>query len=229
MAKMPKTRKSSSLTKAQKKQVRKIASQVVDDEIEDKQSIYIVENQQLYHNKTSYFGKILGSSIEQGVEDGDQSSGAAGSSKIRIGDVIRLKNVNIRFWLSNKSDRPNVMYKGVLYWYPTNQVPGDPEVYKTQTNKILDRYNNKNIKVVDTFLVKSTNNYAVDANNHEHSYLATLNKSYKNKKIVFDNNGPITKGWELGFALVTYDAFGTLQTDNIASFAYAIQLTFQDA
>ncbi len=65
MARMPKSRKSTSTTKTQKKQVRKIASQVVDDEIEDKQSITIVENNQLYHNNPSYHGKILGSSIEK--------------------------------------------------------------------------------------------------------------------------------------------------------------------
>lgn len=211
------------------KAVRNIAREVVDDEIEDKQSITIFENIQLNHNKTQYFGKMIGPAIQQGVQDGDQSAAGIGSDKIRIGDRIRLKNVNVRFWLSNKLDRPNVMYKGVLFWYPQGIVPGDAEVYKTQTNKMLDRYNNKVIKVIDTFIVKSTNNYAVDANNHEHSYLATLNKSYKNKKISFDDNGPLVKGWEMGFALVAYDAFGTLQTDNIASFAYATQLTFQDA
>lgn len=221
--------KSKSLSKSQMKAVRKIALKVVDEEIEDKQSITIIENNQLYHNKTAFFGKMIGPAIQQGINDGDQSTTGIGKDTIRIGDTIRLKNVNVRFWLSNKLDRPNVMYKGVLYWYPQGVIPGDPEVYKTQTNKMLDRYNNKVIKVIDTFIVKSTNNYAVDANNHEHSYLATLNKSYKNKKIVFDNNGPQVKGWEMGFALVAYDAYGTLQTDNIASFAYATQITFQDA
>jgi len=121
------------------------------------------------------------------------------------------------------------MYKGILYWYPVGIAPSDTLIYKTQSNKMLDRYNDKNIKVIDTFMVKSTNNYAVDANNHEHSYLATLNKSYKSKKIVYDNNGLQPKGWDLGFALVCYDAYGTLQTDNIASFAVNVQITFQDA
>lgn len=121
------------------------------------------------------------------------------------------------------------MYKGILYWYPVGLIPNDQRVFKTQTNKMLDRYNDKVIKIIDTFIVKSTNNYAVDANNHEHSYLATLNKSYKNKLISYDNNGKITKGWELGFAVVCYDAYGTLQTDNIASLAYQSLLTFEDA
>jgi len=225
-------RKNSSLTKKQKMEVRKIASRVVDEEVEDKQFVYIEENYQLYHNKPAYVAKILGD-IEQGTADGDQNTSSSnpvsGSKTIRIGDDIRLKNINVRFWLSNKLDRPNVMYKGVLFWYSQGQVPGDTLVYKTQSNKMLDRYNNKQIKIIDTFIVKSTNNYAVDANNHEHSYLATLNKSYKGKLINYDVNGPVTKGWELGFAVVCYDAYGTLQTDNIASLAYSSEITFQDA
>ncbi|AXH74628.1 MAG: putative capsid protein [Circoviridae sp.] len=228
---MPRTGKRSktSLSRSQKMEVRKIAERVVDEEIEDKSTVKTDENVQLFHNKVLYEGKLIGTQIAQGVQDGDQSSGGTGLTTIRVGDQISLKNVNIRFWLSNKDDRPNVMYKGVLFWYPVGVAPSDTTVYKTQTNKMLDRYNNKVIRIIDQFIVKSTNNYAVDANNHEHSYLATLNKSYKNKKITFDNNGQVPKGSELGFALVGYDAYGTLQTDNIASCAINVQITFQDA
>ena len=228
---MPRTGKRSktALSRSQKMEVRKIAEQVVDEEIEDKSSVRTDENVQLFHNKPLYTGKLIGSQIRQGVQDGDQSATGTGLLTIRVGDQISLKNVNIRFWLSNKDDRPNVMYKGVLFWYPTAGALTDQTVYKTQSNKMLDRYNNKVIRIIDQFIVKSTNNYAVDANNHEHSYLATLNKSYKNKKITFDDNDAVVKGWELGFALVCYDAFGTLQTDNIASVAYNVAITYQDA
>lgn len=221
--------KKSALTKVQKKEVRKIATKMMDAQEEDKSYVYTDENQQLEHNIPTFIYNFLGD-IKQGVETGDQSTlGTGAFDTIRIGDRIRLKNINIRFWLSNKLDRPNVMYKGVLFWYPVGLSPNNARVYKTQSNKMLDRYNTKVIKVIDSFIVKSTNNYAVDANNHEHSYLATLNKSYKNKLIQYDNNGKIPKGWELGFAIVCYDAFGTLQTDNIASFAYQSLITFEDA
>ncbi len=229
---MPRTGKRSktSLSRSQKMEVRKIAAAVVDEEIEDKMTVVTEENVQLFHNKALYEGKLIGSQIAQGVQDGDQSTTTGtGLTTIRVGDQISLKNINIRFWLSNKLDRPNVMYKGVLFWIPVGVAPSDTTVFKTQSNKMLDRYNNKVIRIIDQFIVKSTYNYAVDANNHEHSYLATLNKSYKSKKIQFDNNGQVPKGCELAFSLVCYDAYGTLQTDNIASCAYNVQLTFQDA
>ena len=221
-------RNKKSLSRAERAEVKKIAERLIDEEIEDKCQTGVLENVQLFHNKVYYTGKILGS-LQQGVETGDQSTGGVGSLKVRIGDEVNLKNINIRFWLSNKLDRPNVMYKGILFWYGVGQAPNDALVYQTQTNKMLDRYNDKQIKIIDTFIVKSSNMYLNGTEKFEHSYLATLNKSYKNKKIQYDFNGAVTKGWELGFAVVCYDAFGTLQTDNIASMAYNLQMTFQDA
>lgn len=222
-------RKKSALSKMQKKEVKKIANKLIDEEIEDKSFVYTAENVQLYHNKPVYAAKFLGD-IQQGISDGDtNTTGGTGVKAVRIGDQIRLKNINLRFWLSNKDDRPNCMYKLILYWYPIGIPPSDVLIYKTQSNKMLDRYNTDNIKIIDQKMVFSTNNYAVDANNHEKSYLCTLNKSFKSKRIQYDNNGQQPKGWDIGFAIVVYDAYGTLQTDNIASFAYQSLLTFQDA
>ena len=214
----------STLSSKQKKEVRKIASQVVDAEIEDKRSVNIAENVQLFHNQPLYVSGLL-SAIQQGPTDGTNNS----SRDNRIGDRISLKNINVRFWLSNKLDRPNVMYKGVLYWYPVGVTPADAVVYFTQTNKMLDRYNFKKIQVIDQFILKSTQMYLNGTEKFEHSYLATLNKSYKSKKVEYATNSTTPGKMRLGFALVCYDAFGTLQTDNIASCAYNIQLTFQDA
>lgn len=226
MPQRDKRMKNKALSRSQKKAVRKIVDKVIDLNIEDKRKVYLNENLQLDHNKPVYIGKFL-SDLAQGVNTGTD----AVKQTVRIGDRIKLKNFNLRFWLSNKLDRPNVMYKGVLFWYPVDvgSAITDQDVYFTQQNKMLDRYNDKRIKIIDTFIVKSTNNYAVDANNHEHSYLATLNKSWKNKFIQFETNSPKAKGWELGFSLVAYDAYGTLQTDNIASYALNTQLTFEDA
>lgn len=216
------SRRPRGLTKTQASSVKKIARAQTLALSETINKVDIVENIQLFHNKPLYVGGLLATS--QGVADDNTQS----SKDVRKGDEILLKNMNIRFWLSNKLDRPNVMYKGVLFWYKANTPLSDPIVYFTQTNKMLDRYNTETIRVIDQFILNSTNNYAVDANNHEHSYLATLNKSYKSKRIKYEENTPVTKGWDMGFALVCYDAFGTLQTDNIASVAYNTKLSFKD-
>jgi len=224
-----KNRKSTknSLSRNQKKEINKIVNRKIDSSNEDKTLVYLAENKQLIHNKPYYIGNFL-SDIQQGTQ-----TGADGATKTcRVGDRIRLKNINMRFWISNKWDRPNVMYKAVLFFYQ-QEISGaitDADVYLTQQNKMLDRYNTKSIKILDTAMVKSTTNYTnTEVGEKEHSYLLTLNKSFKNKYIQFQTNSKMTKGWELGFALVCYDAFGTLETDNIASFALNSQLSFEDA
>lgn len=230
--------KGTSLSKSQKNAMKKIAEQVFDQESEDKSFVYTHENLQLNHNIPDYVYKFLGD-IQQGVSDGNTGAAGQGSQTIRIGDEIELKNINIRVYLANKLDRPNVIYKGCLFWYPVGVAPTNAMVWCTQSNKLLDRYNRDNIKVIDQFIVKSTNNYAqptyaaiesaVAVLGKEHTYLATLNKSYKNKKIKYDNNGIVPKGWNIGMSIVCYDSYGTLQTDNIASYAYQSLITFQDA
>lgn len=223
----PRKRKSSrALTKAQRKEVNRLVDKAIDEEIEDKSQTYLNENLELYHNLIYPIGNFL-ADIQQGINTGD---GPNTKKTVRIGDQIRFKNINMRFWLSNKWDRPNVMYKGVLFWYPVGATLNNQLIYLTQQNKMLDRYNYKQIKVIDTFMFNSTTNYSyAEVGKKEHSYTATLNKSYKNKKIQYDSNSTVTKGWELGVSIVAYDAYGTLQEDNIASFAINSNITFQDA
>lgn len=217
-------RKFPGLSRNQAKSVRRIARKTALGLTETINAVSVVENKQLFHNKPDYVGKLL--ATKQGLLDDNSST--SGPDAVRKGDEIILKNINIRFWMSNKDDRPNVTYKAVLFWYDVTNPPSDTNVYFTQTNKLLDRYNTENISVIDTFIIKSTNNYAVDANNHEKSYMATLNKSWKVKKIKYDEGATAPKMKDIGFALVAYDAYGTLQTDNIASYAYNAKLSFKD-
>ncbi len=110
MPQRDKRMKNKALSRMQKKAVRKIVDKVIDLNIEDKRKVYLNENNQLYHNKPIYIGKFL-SDLAQGVNTGTDGA----KQTVRIGDRIKLKNFNLRFWLSNKLDRPNVMYKAVLF------------------------------------------------------------------------------------------------------------------
>lgn len=160
----------------------------------------------------------------QGLLDDDDA--ASTTNAVRKGDELILRNINLRFWLSTKKDRPNVIYKAVLFWYDASASPSDAMVYFTQQNKMLDRYNTEQISIIDTFIVNSKSSYATTEN--EHSQLATLNKSWKVKKIKYDEGGQFPKFKDIGLALVAYDAFGTLQSDEIASFALNIKLSYKD-
>lgn len=180
------------------------------------------ENEQLDHNKCFYQPNWL--KCKQGVKDPDDLV----DQLVRVGDEFYLRNINIKYWLSNKLDRPNCMYRCILFWYDSNITLSDAYCFFTQTNKMLDRPNNENISVIDEKYVFSGPMYLNGTEKFEHSYLCTLRGNWKNKKITYDEGGSVPKKRTLGSLVVVYDAYGTLQTDNIASFAYNGTVCIQD-
>ena len=108
------------LTAKQQKGVKKIAKSVAMEIPEKKVFGFREENIDLFHNKALYLSSWL--SCKEGTAD--DNDGAA-NRLIRIGDELYLRNINIRFWLSNKLDRPNVMYKLFLFWYDSKATLSD--------------------------------------------------------------------------------------------------------
>ncbi len=222
LRKVPRRKRNKGLTKTQAQTVKKIAKSVAMSIPERKTFGFQEENIQLFHNKANYLPSWL--RCKQGTADPNNLSGQL----VRIGDEMYLRNVNIRFWLSNKLDRPNVMYKCYLFWYDSGLSLSDALCYFTQTNKMLDRINNENISVIDSKTIFSGPSYENGTEKHEHSYLCTLKGNWKNKKITYDEGGSVPKKRDIGTIVVCYDAYGTLQTDNIASYAYNGNVVIQD-
>ncbi len=215
-----KKKKNKGLTRTQAKTVKKIARTVAMSIPERKTFGFAAENQQLIHNKASYLASWL--KCKQGTEDPNNLA----TQLVRVGDEYYLRNINVRFWLSNKEDRPNVMYKCFLFWYDSSLTLSDALCYFTQTNKMLDRINTENVSVIDSKTVFSGPSYS--GTEREHSYLCTLNGSWKNRKVIYDEGGSVPKKRDIGTIVVAYDAYGTLQSDNIASYAYNGNVTIQD-
>lgn len=205
----------------QAKEVKKIARSVAHSMCEKKHFTWLDENKQLIHNKGDYTENFL--SCKQGVEDNEL--GTSGTQINRIGDEIMLKDITIRLWVSNKADRPNVMYKAFLFWYDPDATLNDGYSFFSAQNKMLDRINTEVLSIVDSKVIFSQNNYSPD---HERSQLCTLKGRWKGKKIKYDEAGTVPKFKTLGMCVVCYDAFGTLQTDNIASYAYNATIGFID-
>lgn len=222
LAKLKRKFKRRGLTRSQAKSVKSIAHSVAHGMCEKKSFTWMDENKQLLHNKGDYVTNFL--SCKQGIEDNED--GTSGSQINRIGDEIVLKNINVRMWLSNKKDRPNVMYKAYLFWYDPDATLSDSYCYFTAQNKMLDRINNEVISVIDSKTLFSGPSYSTTE--QERSQLLTLNGSWKGKKIKYDEGGTVPKFKTLGLCVVCYDAFGTLQTDNIASYAYNASIRFID-
>lgn len=147
---LPKNRKRlrvKGLSKNQVKSVKKIAKKVAMGIPEVKVFGFLDENRQLLHNKTDYLGNFL--ECKQGTADPNDIQGSS-NRLVRLGDEFYLKSINIRLWLSNKKDRPNVMYKCYLFWYDAEATLSDALCYFTQQNKMLDRINNEQISIIDS-------------------------------------------------------------------------------
>lgn len=204
------------------KTIKKIARDVAMTIPEIKHFGFIDENIQLIHNKVNYLDNFL--KCKQGIQDPDNPP--ADGQLARIGDELYLRSINIKLWLSNKADRPNCMYRVILFWYDTAETLNDALCFFTQQNKMLDRPNNENISIIDDQYIFSRSSYTTTT--REHSYLCTVKGKWKKKKITYDEGGSDPKKRTIGLITVAYDAFGTLQSDEIASFAYNASIGIQD-
>ncbi len=198
---------------------------------ETKKSSEAVENNQLFHNVTTYLLQCLKTS--QGLTDPE---GLQVSKQNRIGDEVIARGIKFKFHMFNKENRPNVTYRIILFRYNTllSIAAGMNDAYfwrgpngaGGQFNRMLDNPNSDRVKVLRNIFIKSTNNYATS---FEKSYMREFYFPMKDQKLKYrDDNDPDTLLWDLGVAVVCYDAFGTALTDNIASFAYTWTFYFKD-
>jgi hypothetical protein len=242
---MPKNTKTSHKSKKLEKTIREVSKKTALSLQETKTVTRIQENIQLFHNQGSITGPFL-KTISQGVQDPTRGT----SGLARIGNEILLQNLNIKMWVSNKLDRPNVMYRAMLLWNRSESTFTAPDTLNwtnsgSLPNSMILNQNTERFTFVrgqDRHLF-SKENYAQPYQTQpfpviagpgilgrEHSQLLTLNYTPKGgKKITYEDQTGIVKMKDLYVVLFAYDAFGTLLTDNIASYAINYKMTFKDA
>lgn len=203
---------------------------------ETKQSFSISENQQLYHNVVSIRQDLLFTG--QGITDVNTGTSSYNN---RIGDTVIARGVSIKLWLANKLDRPNVMYRVVVFRFTSGDTVTTNDIYYSgSANFMLKDYNTEKIKVLYSRVVNlqvgysgvpktNTGNTLYDPVAKEAHKLLKIWIPLKNKKVVYESdNSGVPKWSDIGFAIVPYDSYGTLTTDNIASFSYQTKFYFKD-
>lgn len=211
------------LSKKQSKAVREIALKTVKRQSELKMSTYQAENNQLYHASPWSHTNMLYTT------NGLKSGAKPGTWTNRVGDELYLQSLNLRLQLFNKQDRPNVHYRVLLYWYQAGTVPNINDVIDAQGNLMLARPNKEAVTIIHDKVYAGV--YA-GPTGKEFSRIVRINKRYKGKKIIYndtttdDSNTPKMK--DIGFMVLAYDAYGTLITDIVASFAYQYDVKFKE-
>lgn len=184
-----------------------------------------VQNSNLFHNGGTGPNFNQTNEILTNIAQGDSSAN-------RDGDEVYLTSLKMKLWLANKNDRPNVMYRIIIY----GNIPDSgtvTDLFNATTNHTVSFVNREKYTVYYDRVVNvkgTDHSLETGATLREVSRLHVINMNLKNKKIKF-NKGTNTISdskdrW--GLAIIPYDAFGTLPSDNIASFAMSYRLYFRD-
>jgi len=222
-------------TKAVKRVIMKTAEKKYYDAAE--------ENVQLYHNvgkSVAYSGAVYPYAFYMnplGLQQGT-------SSGQRIGDKIQSTGLSVKMWLSQKSDRPNVMYRILVLAYPDLDIGGlsayigvNQRIFYPLDagNAMIENVQTDNFNVVyDRVIRPIAQSGYPNPTGKEHStyhrfYIPTNRViSYRDDTAGGSTVIPKNQRDRLAMFVIPYDAWGTLVTDNIASMAYVFRHYYRD-
>lgn len=189
------------------------------------------ENQNLNHNSIDdfkEFNPLRG--LDQGTDEHQ-----------RVGDEIIGQRINYKIWLSSKLDRPNVMYRIVVYRCPKHETETNHlNIYEgVSGNKLIDYINTEKYTPVFQKFVKMSGNTALGPDDaignydwtlKEQSKMITFSINLKNQKIKYEpaTGFPKYQRDQYRLSILAYDAYGTLTTDVIGSYALTARVYYKD-
>jgi len=189
-------------------------------------------NVQLYHNGSN--GTTIGTYIPVIRPLDGMSNGIADG--YRIGNSIRAKQIRIRLWLSAKQDRSNVLFRVVAGVNPVPSTPGTVAVFlnKAPAGEYITAMPDPSVtytlydKMVNPVMGMCTIYPSVNVLK-EHSFFHEFTIDYQHAVQYVTGGGSTTQNYTLVVFPVAYDAYGSLATDNIASYSYTTVVEYEDA
>lgn len=200
---------------------------------ETKHTHNINENINLAHNSPDLNYNHL-----QTVQSFTDNNQGASNFSCRLGDEVILRGLSYKFWFANKADRPNIMYKIIIFRYKSGTTPASPAPYYPQGTsnymiRDLDTESYKILKVVKFTVqtgaqrIRSELGTPIFSGAEGHRAISIW-IPLKNQKLKYENGTGTPKFTDIGYNVVAYDSFGTLSSDNIATFAVNRKLYFKD-
>lgn len=200
---------------------------------ETKNTHQISENNDLNHNTQYLTTNLL--YTRQGISDNNTGTSSYSS---RIGDEVIARGLQFKLWFATKKDRPNVMFKIVVFKYFSQSTP-PTTIFKSQGSsnlmiRDLDTERLKILKVkmfnlnIQTALGDTVAAAWTSGQREAHKYMK-IYIPLKNAKIKYiaDDSGTPAK-YDIGIAVMAYDSYGTLTTDTIATYAINTKFYFKD-
>ena len=188
--------------------------------VETKRIFVHAENQQLYHNTVLQANNLLTTSVGT-------------TQSTRIGDAVVGVGLSLKIWLSQKLDRPNIMYRLIVF-HSSISTGLISFANGSIGNKMLATVDTDAVGVIKQFLITpKAGDFSLEtgAANKERSTYKSFNINLNKRIIKYNGDGgaqPRDLKNNINVAIIAYDSFGTLITDNIASFAYQACFYFKD-
>jgi len=160
----------------------------------------------------------------------------------RVGDKITPLSMSLKLWIANKKDRFNVMYRVIIARMPkaiggTLTTSSNVDIFQAAqlgasgNNMILPVDHDKGIKPYydRTFTIYNSANWIDSNSQKEKARLIKIKiKRKKASNIVFDSVSQNIVNSPLALYVIPYDAYGTLETDNIASYSFHTRMYYKD-
>lgn len=227
------------------RRISRIATKAVMKKAETKYAVINRENVQLYHNVGETGGAVgpyLNPYTDATFFNCWSLINTGTAAFNRIGNEIYPRGMSIRLWLANKSDRPNLHYRVVIGTLPKTNVAG---AVTTATNfqwienyfNVLQGFPNHDAgvklfydKVVRNEIGTSFNVIAGASwvPRETHKFLKIFIKRKRSNKITYAAGTNVIYNKPVFMAVIPYDSYGTLVTDNVASMAYSCKLYWKD-
>lgn len=218
------------------KQLVKLINKISLKKAETKQTHFCEENVNMNHNSGILRRKLL--QTNQGITDTDTGTSAYSN---RIGDEIVARGIKFKFWIANKDDRPNLMYRLIVFKYQSLTTPTSTDIFKgSNGNRIMDDFDREaftplyqkifKIQIGNSMSVKQGTAFITPADflrKEAYKYISFY-VPLKNMKIKYADGGNVPKFNDIAMYLVPYDAYGTLTTDTIASVNWSYKFYFKD-
>jgi len=177
---------------------------------------------QFYHNLPIYVLKL-------NLPDGMPVQGLG--DNMRVGDQLNSIGYSVRLLIGQKADRPNVTFKIWFIKVPKSTGYSYSTWFDPVTNNsLLDDINEDQCKVVKTVTYRPNQASLASAGGREYTFVKKLWIPYR-KIIKFGPaNAAITTSdpHDLVMIATAYDAYGTLQTDNIGYMQIVSSLHYRD-
>jgi len=184
---------------------------------------------EMFHN-CFFSGTAVGTGFLAHLNNPDLMPQQSGSDSGRIGDQIYLTGFTIKMLIGQKSDRPNVTFRYLIFNVPKGAVPNYANWFiNTSANVLLDDPNYDFVKVIKQGVWRPNEAGLTGTGNDEYTFVKRLAFSYKKLLKFGPADGALTHNdSDLYISLMAYDAFGTLLTDNIAYCTATMEMSYRD-